>query len=248
MRTPLNRSLGDRTLGHRSLGLIGAAAIALTLSACVPFPSAPAPASPSGSSEGAPAAEAPSVAPIPSNTVPVAPAETAAPADVKPGSMAPEGEAAHDPETSDPTMQAVMDAVRARYEYVRDGDYAAACSLYSEHFAQNLAELAETDGSSCVASHAAGVENAFTYLAEAKQQKRLALTPFFYIPSQILVDPELIEIEDNGTTAFLNPLAVRSLDPTEFADGVGEVPGWIEIQDYLKLVDGKWLFIDMTEQ
>ena len=208
----------------KRLATIAAAAIvAFSLSACVPFPTSadvdPAPQEQSQSA--APEASAPSSA------------STAAPPAAQ---------------STDDAVQAVADVVRLRYEYVRDGDYAAACDLYSDRFAQNLAALAETDGSSCVEAHKAGVLRSDTYEKEAAEQDRLPMTPFFYIPSEIDVDTSLISIEDNGTTAYLAPLAVVSLDPKEFSDGVGQVPGWIEGQDYLKLIDGKWLFIDMTEQ
>ena len=203
----------------KRLATIAAAAIiAFSLSACVPFP------------------------------------ETAAEPQTAPSSLSDNGSSAapstapEEPVSTDAAVQAVAEVVRLRYEYVRDGDYAAACALYSDQFAQNLADLAETDGSSCVESHKAGVLRSDTYEKEAAEQKRLPMTPFFYIPSEIDVDTSLISIEDNGTTAYLAPLAVVSLDPKEFSDGVGQVPGWIEGQDYLKLIDGTWLFIAMTEQ
>jgi hypothetical protein len=152
------------------------------------------------------------------------------------------------PVSTDAAIDAVSATVMARYEAVKSGDYAAACALYSDLFIEKFSELAETEGQSCEAAHAAGQQNSDDYQATAKEQGRAGLTPFFYVPSEIAIDPTLISIEDNGTTAFLKPLSVTSLDPTEFEDGVGEVPGWIEGQDYLKLIDGRWVFIFMTEQ
>lgn len=134
----------------------------------------------------------------------------------------------------------------ARYEFVRDGDYEAACALYSEKFIENLLQLAEAEGKTCVEAHELGVQNAATYRERAAEQDRLGLTPFFYIPSEIEIDYSVIMDGPEGV-AFLAPGTIVNLDPTEFEDGVGKVPGWLG-SSWVKLFpDGVWRFIDMTE-
>lgn len=143
-------------------------------------------------------------------------------------------------------IEAAAALAQKRYELVRDGDYEAACALYSEKYIENLLAVAEAEGKTCAEAHAIGVQNAEDYRKTAAEQNRLGLTPFFYIPSEIEIDPSVIMDGPEGV-AFLAPGTIVSLDPTEFEDGVGKVPGWLG-SSWVKLYpDGVWRFIDMTE-
>ena len=143
-------------------------------------------------------------------------------------------------------VEAAAALAMTRYELVRDGDYEAACALYSEKFIQNLLALAEAEGKTCAEAHEIGVANAEEYRATAAQQGRLPLTPFFFVPSEIEIDPSVIMDGPEGV-AFLAPGTIVNLDPTEFEDGTGKVPGWLG-SSWVKLFpDGVWRFIDMTE-
>jgi hypothetical protein len=150
-------------------------------------------------------------------------------------------------EASD-AITAAADLVQQRYDLVRDGDYAGACELYSEEFAALFAELAETEGKPCVEAHEAGVANATTYLETAAEQERAGLTPFFYVPTEIEIDPTAIT-SDRDDVAFLGEGVVVSLDPREFEDGVGKTPGWLAAQVYvMRGDDGQWRFISPSEK
>jgi len=155
--------------------------------------------------------------------------------------------AAPEPEVA-PTSEVEAAAALAlkRWELVRDGDYEGACALYSEKFTQNLLQLAEAEGKSCAEAHEIGVANSDEYRTTAAQQGRLPLTPFFFVPSEIEIDSSVIMDGPEGVV-FLAPGAIVNLDPTEFEDGVGKVPGWLG-SSWVKLFpDGVWRFIDMTE-
>ena len=88
--------------------------------------------------------------------------------------------------------------------------------------------------------------NSDEYSTTSAQQCRLPLTPFFFVPSEIEIDSSVIMDGPEGV-AFLAPGTIVNLDPTEFEDGVGKVPGWLG-SSWVKLFpDGVWRFIDMTE-
>ena len=143
-------------------------------------------------------------------------------------------------------IEAASELAMTRYELVRDGDYEGACALYSEKFTANFLELANAEGETCAQAHALAVATSDKYLREAADQGRLALTPFFYIPSAIKIDSSETMGGDEGSV-FLAPGTIISLDPTEFEDGVGQVPGWLGSSWVKRFPDGTWRFIDMTE-
>lgn len=166
----------------------------------------------------------------------------------KPATDSPATEPAPQAPQSAPTSEvdAAAQLAMTRYELVRDGDYEAACALYSEKYIQNLLALAEAEGKSCAEAHELGVANANEYRNAAAQQGRLPLTPFFFVPSEIKIDSSVIMDGPDGV-AFLAPGAIVNLDPTEFEDGVGKVPGWLGSSWVKQFPDGVWRFIDMTE-
>lgn len=155
------------------------------------------------------------------------------------------------PEAAQPAGDEASQAaalVQQRYEFVRDGDFEAACALYSPAFADLFMELADAVGGSCVEAHEKAAQNVADYLATAAEQQRAGLTPFFFVPSEIEVDATAIKVDEPGL-AFLGQGTVVSLDSTEFEDGTGITPGWLRGQDYVKQQpDGSWLFISAVEQ
>ena len=151
-----------------------------------------------------------------------------------------------DDESSDIDEAAAL--VTERYELVRGGDYAAACELYSEAYAELFIELAGAEGSTCEEAHEAAAANADEYQQTAEEQGRAGLIPFFFVPSEIEVDTDAIKNDEPGL-AFLGQGTVVSLDETEFEDGVGVTPGWLRSQDYVQRGDdGVWRFISAVEQ
>lgn len=151
------------------------------------------------------------------------------------------------PESGDDVAEAA-ELVMQRYEYVRDGDYEAACELYSDDYAELFIELANAAGETCEDAHALAAQNALDYMDEAADQERAGLIPFFFVPSAIEVDESAIKNDEPGLV-YLGSGTVVSLDDTEFEDGAGETPGWLASQDYLKKDDdGNWHFISALEQ
>jgi hypothetical protein len=146
------------------------------------------------------------------------------------------------PQTQEDPVAAAADLLQARYELVRDGDYAAVCELYSPGFIELFAALAEADPSDCVAAHEAAAENVAEYLATAEAQGRAGLTPFFYVPSEIEIDPSKIT-SDDPAEAIAQSGAVVSLDDREFEDGAGKTPGWLSGLVYVGDIDGAWRFM-----
>jgi len=150
--------------------------------------------------------------------------------------------------SAEDSVAAAAALVQQRYEFVRDGDYDAACALYSNDYAELFAELADAVGESCVDAHTKAAQNAADYIATAADQGRAGLTPFFFVPSAIEVDASAI-VSDEPGLAFLGEGTVVSLDATQFEDGTGLTPGWLAGQDYVKqAADGSWLFISPLEQ
>jgi hypothetical protein len=142
---------------------------------------------------------------------------------------------------ADPVAAATA-LLQERYELVRDGDYAAACELYTPGYVDLLAELAETDSADCAAVHEVAADNVAEYLATAEDQDRAGLTPFFYVPSAISVDASKITSDEPGV-AIASAGAVVSEDPREFEDGVGKTPGWLSGVIYLvQGEDAVWRF------
>ena len=142
--------------------------------------------------------------------------------------------------TSDDAIEAAVEVLTQRYELVRDGDFAAACELYTDGYITALAELAETPGADCVTAHEAGEESTAQYLETAAAQERAGLTPFFYVPMSIEIDRSKIT-SDDPAEAIASGGAVVSTDPTEFEDGVGKTPGWLSGVIYIvQGDDGAW--------
>ena len=155
--------------------------------------------------------------------------------------------------TTDPSMPAdVRDAavaatvklIQDRYDFVKAGDYEAACALYTPKFTELFLEI--SGGSTCVEGHTLGAENAKVAQATAIAQGRAGIVPFYYIPTAIEIDESMIKVDAEDRT-FQNPWTVISLDPYEFEDGAGKLPGWIESQDYAQRIDGEWKFAAPTD-
>lgn len=150
--------------------------------------------------------------------------------------------------SSGDATQSAAALVQQRYDLVKAGDYEGACALYSDQYATLFEELAASVGKSCVEAHKAAALNVQTYLDTAKDQDRAGLTPFFFVPSSIKIDTSKIT-SDSDDVAFIGPGSVVSLDTTEFEDGAGKTPGWLNGQDYVKRgSDGTWHFIAPVEQ
>jgi hypothetical protein len=139
---------------------------------------------------------------------------------------APPGGERHATAVLEDPVAAAAELLQTRYELVRDGDYAAACELYTPGYQAQLAQLAEVEGQDCVAAHEAGAANAAEYLATAEEQGRAGLTPFFYVPSGIEIDRSKIT-SDDADAAIAAGGAVVSTDTREFEDGAGKTPGWL---------------------
>jgi hypothetical protein len=155
--------------------------------------------------------------------------------------------------TTDPSMPAAVtddavaataDLIQQRFDAVSSGDYEAACALYTPKFTELFMEVA--GGTTCVEAHTLGAENSKTSQATAIAQGRAGLVPYFYVPTDIEIDESLIKVDGEDLT-FQNPGAVISLDPYEFEDGAGTLPGWIESQDYVQRIDGEWKFAAGTD-
>jgi len=144
------------------------------------------------------------------------------------------------------SITAAADLLQQRYNAVKAGDYEGACALYSVEFAASFAELADYQGYSCPEAHEKAALNAETYLTTAAEQDRAGLTPFFYVPSAIEIDRTKISSAEEGV-AFLAPGTVVNLDPTEFEDGTGQVPGWMGSGYVKEDSRGDWKFINIDE-
>jgi len=231
MHSKRNTPRGGRVLTRKSRLSIAVLAlgVAVSLSACT--------AGPAG---GEPTGGAASTAPTSGSS-----SSPSTPAPLESGqseSSAGSGVATQFPDS----ITAAADLLQQRYDAVKAGDYESACALYSVEYAASFAELAEYEGYSCPEAHEKAALNAETYLTTAAEQDRAGLMPFFYVPSAIEIDRSKISSAEEGV-AFLAPGTVVNLDPTEFEDGSGNVPGWMGSGYVKEDSRGDWKFINVNE-
>jgi hypothetical protein len=213
---------------HRTIATVGLALmVGAGLTACSSPETEPTVSSPAPSTSTTSAPSTPSAVP----TVPAAVAtnttDPSMPADVR-----------------DAAVAATVDLIQRRFDLVSEGDFEAACALYTETFTELFVEVAQA--TTCVEAHTKGLETSDVSRARAIAQGRAGIVPYFYIPSAIDIDESLIKVDVEDRT-FQNPGTVISLDPFEFEDGVGALPGWIEAQDYVQRIDGVWKFAVGTD-
>jgi hypothetical protein len=221
---------------HRTIAAFGLALmLGAGLTACSAAEAEPeATSSPTTSS--APSSEASSPAAEPSTPAP----EQSIPAAVATNTTDPSMPA----DVRDAAVAATVDLIQRRYDLVKAGDFEAACALYTPKFTELFMEVA--GGSTCVEAHTLGLETSDVSQAKAVAMGRTGIVPFYYIPSAIEIDESMIKVDAEDRT-FQNPFTVISLDPFEFEDGVGALPGWLEAQDYAQRIDGEWKFAAPTD-
>lgn len=174
--------------------------------------------------------------------VPPSPTATNAPAMEAPATGGPQ------PTTGSLGVDAADQLLQLRWSALNDADWAAACSMYSEGFVQRLAEVSGTELTDCVAILTEQAQTVADVLADAKNLEYAPLVPYFYVPSSISVNANLLEA-DSDTLIYAPSGTVTSTDPQVFDEGPAATPGWALESVYIQQDgDGVWRFIDTQER